>query len=34
MDPESFSVAEQYIRVDQAQTPQLTQLKATINLTF
>jgi hypothetical protein len=33
-DPESFFVGEQFVRVDQAQTPQLTQFLATLSLTF
>jgi TonB-linked SusC/RagA family outer membrane protein len=34
IDPETFFVGEQYVRVDQGQTPQLTQFKTTISLTF
>ena len=34
IDPESFFVGEQYVRVDQGQTPQLAQFKTTISLTF
>lgn len=34
IDPESYFVGEQYVRVDQAQTPQLAQFKTTISLTF
>jgi TonB-dependent starch-binding outer membrane protein SusC len=34
IDPETFFVGEQYVRVDQGQTPQLAQFKTTISLTF
>jgi hypothetical protein len=34
IDPETYFVGEQFVRVDQGQTPQLAQFKATINLTF
>ena len=34
IDPEAFFVGEQYVRVDQGQTPQLAQFKTTISLTF
>ena len=34
IDPESYFVGEQFVRVDQGQTPQLAQIRTTINLTF
>ncbi|MEO8449020.1 MAG: SusC/RagA family TonB-linked outer membrane protein [Gemmatimonadota bacterium] len=34
IDPETFFVGEQYVRVDQGQIPQLAQFKTTISLTF
>jgi TonB-linked SusC/RagA family outer membrane protein len=34
IDPESYFVGEQFVRVDQGQTPQLAQFKTTISLTF
>jgi TonB-linked SusC/RagA family outer membrane protein len=34
IDPESYFVGEQFVRVDQGQTPQLAQVKFTVNLTF
>jgi TonB-linked SusC/RagA family outer membrane protein len=34
IDPEAYFVGEQFVRVDQGQTPQLAQVKTTISLTF
>ena len=34
VDPESFFVAEQFVRLDQAQVPQLAQFMTSLSLTF